>query len=526
MQEEKKTNQFMNISIISNIILEPFLRLSIKQYFIECETKIYLIPYGEHMEQEYLTQLSVSDQIIVWLNLESLLQTFGSSTNFIKLEIKDINKVLEICEFLFSDITQNSNAQILWFLFEDYDTKISITTGHIYDSLVDEINLKLSNQLSNRVDYIDLKRMIANVGISNAYNPKGKCRWNAPYSKVLVDTVAQELYKQYQISKGFSKKCLVLDCDNVLWGGILSEDGIENLQLGSNGFGRVYQDFQRFVLSLYHHGVILAICSKNSLSDVRRMFREHSEMILKEKHISCFQVNWNNKPNNIKNISEIFNIGLYDIAFIDDSVIEIEAVKSMLPEVTTILYEQYNVYTKFSCFNLKSNIDISNNEKRNETYRTNQYRKKLKSQYENYGEYIKALEIKLDIHLAKPTEYARISELTQRTNKCTNGVRYTVPEIKNKVISNELMLYSVSLKDRFSDLGIVGALGIKGDVLILFSLSCRALGRDVDKKMAEFTFDKYQIKEILFKSTGKNEEVKTLLLEFLSGNGMNYSKST
>lgn len=80
------------------------------------------------MEQEYLTQLSVSDQIIVWLNLESLLQTFGSSTNFIKLEIKDINKVLEICEFLFSDITQNSNAQILWFLFEDYDTKISITT--------------------------------------------------------------------------------------------------------------------------------------------------------------------------------------------------------------------------------------------------------------------------------------------------------------------------------------------------------------------------------------------------------------
>ena len=478
MQEEKKTNQFMNISIISNIILEPFLRLSIKQYFIECETKIYLIPYGEHMEQEYLTQLSVSDQIIVWLNLESLLQTFGSSTNFIKLEIKDINKVLEICEFLFSDITQNSNAQIQWFLFEDYDTKISITTGHIYDSLVDEINLKLSNQLSNRVDYIDLKRMIANVGISNAYNPKGKCRWNAPY------------------------------------------------QLGSNGFGRVYQDFQRFVLSLYHHGVILAICSKNSLSDVRRMFREHSEMILKEKHISCFQVNWNNKPNNIKNISEILNIGLYDIAFIDDSVIEIEAVKSMLPEVTTILNEQYNVYTKFSCFNLKSNIDISNNEKRNETYRTNQYRKKLKSQYENYGEYIKALEIKLDIHLAKPTEYARISELTQRTNKCTNGVRYTVPEIKNKVISNELMLYSVSLKDRFSDLGIVGALGIKGDVLILFSLSCRALGRDVDKKMAEFTFDKYQIKEILFKSTGKNEEVKTLLLEFLSGNGMNYSKST
>ena len=86
--------------------------------------------------------------------------------------------------------------------------------------------------------------------------------------------------------------------------------------------------------------------------------------------------------------------------------------------------------------------------------------------------------------------------------------------------------FCVQSYNRFSDLGIVGALGIKGDVLILFSLSCRALGRDVDKKMAEFTFDKYQIKEILFKSTGKNEEVKTLLLEFLSGNGMNYSKST
>lgn len=510
MHEDERKDQSLKISIISNIIFEPFLRPLIKQYFVKLKVKIQLVSYGEHMKQEYLTQISSSDQIIVWLNLENLLQTFGSYQNLISSEKKAINKIMEACRFLYIDITQNSNAQLLWLLFEDYYTKISVATGHIYSSLADKINLKLVSQLSNRVDYIDLKRIIANVGIGNAYNYKGQYRWNAPYSKALIDTVAQEFYKQYLIEKGISKKCLVLDCDNVLWGGILSEDGIENIQLGSGGFGPAYQNFQRFVLSLFHHGVILAICSKNSLSDVMMMFREHSEMILKEKHIACFQVNWDNKVDNIYKIADTLNIGLYSMVFVDDSDFEIQSVKQLIPEITALKYERDTIYNQLSCFNLKNKIAIESINQRNNTYKTNEQRNKLKENSKSFDDYLKALDMKIDIHLALPIEYSRIAELTQRTNKCTNGTRYTVSEIKKRVNSEYIKLYSVSVSDCFSDLGLVGAIEVEGKLLTLFSLSCRALGREVEGKIIQFILEKCQVENIKFKTTGKNDALKTL----------------
>jgi FkbH-like protein len=243
------------------------------------------------------------------------------------------------------------------------------------------------------------------------------------------------------------------------------------------------------------------------------MFREHSEMIFKEEHIACFQVNWDNKPENIMKIAKTLNIGWDSIVFVDDSPIEIEAIKAMLPEVTAILYERDMAYEQFSCFNLKSNVNVSNIEKRNETYHTNQSREVFQSQYDSYADYIAALGIKMDVHEAIPIEFSRISELTQRTNKCTNGKRYTVAEIKMRSTFNDVKLYSLSVSDRFSDLGLVGALEVEGDTVTLFSLSCRALGREIEYKMLEIIIGNRQIKNIEFKSTGKNENVKVLLLK-------------
>lgn len=147
--------------------------------------------------------------------------------------------------------------------------------------------------------FVALKRLIEKNGISNLYNTKSKYRWNAPYSKELIEFMEYEVYKQYQIYLLQSKKCVVLDCDNVLWEGVLSEEGIEGIRLDASGLCREYQDFQRFLLSLYYRGVILTICSKNDEADVLRVFREHTGMLLREEHIACFQVNWSDKPTNI-----------------------------------------------------------------------------------------------------------------------------------------------------------------------------------------------------------------------------------
>ena len=327
----------------------------------------------------------------------------------------------------------------------------------------------------------------------------------------MIESAAREIHKRYLIENGTTKKCLVLDCDNVIWGGILSEDGIENINLSKRGLGRPYQDFQKFILSLYYHGVILAICSKNDFSDVETVFSEHSEMILKMEHISCFKVNWENKAANIKLIAETLNIALDSIVFIDDSITEIHAVKTILPEVVSILYDHESIYDKLSCFNIKCDVDIKGIMKRSDTYRTNQFRKELEEQYENYDEYITSLDIKLDIHRAKPIEFARMAEITQRTNKCTNGKRYTVADIKVRIKNAISDFYTVGVSDRFSDLGLVGVVEVENNIVTLFSLSCRALGRNIENSMADFILRNHQVDKFEFYSTGKNEEFKRKL---------------
>ena len=474
----------IHIAVISNIVLEPYFEPMLKSCFYESRLIIHLIPYVEYEDEANQKLLAEADWMIVWLNFEKLFPDILSHIDLSAMsQQRAIDEVVALCEKLLADILTYTTAHILWFSFEDYYRESVVTLGYIYNELFDKINANLSKLLYDKATFIDLKHLIAEVGISNTYNLKEKYRWTAPYSKALIEALVNEIHKQYLIENGITKKCLILDCDNVLWGGILSENGIENLKLGGSAFGLTYQNFQRFVLSLYYHGVILAVCSKNDLADVMTMFREHSEMVLKEEHIACFQVNWEDKPANIKKISEKLNIGLDSIVFVDDSPIEIEAVKMMLPEVTAALYKHDMVYEQFSCFNLKNNINRTDIIKRNETYHTNQSRKALKSQYDSYADYINALEIKMDIHEATPIEFSRISELTQRTNKCTNGKRYTVAEINERIAFYEVKLYSLSVCDRFSDLGLVGALEVEADTLTLFSLSCRALGRMVEEKM-------------------------------------------
>ncbi len=518
--EMYKENEKKFISIVSNITLEPYFRLFIKSKFENDSIVIHSIPYGSYKER--IEQIVNSDIIIIWINLEMLyLDKFNLINSYqIGEQRAIIEMITSLCKELYNDVVERINAaQIMWFSFEDYYTLTSLVAGNIpfCKGIVSRINQNIYQQLYNKVYFIDLKRLIAQIGIANAYNPTGKYRWNAPYSRKLVEIVIDEIHKQYLIHKGVSKKCLILDCDNVLWGGIISEDGIEGIILDNQGKGRLYQDFQRFVLEMYYHGVMIAICSKNDFSDVHEMFQKHSAMILQEEHIAYFSVNWNNKSDNIKQISQELNIGLESMVFIDDSAAEIEAVKNSLPQVTSVIFDPISIYSQLSCFNLKSDVDIENIKKRNETYRTNQERKILKSHCANYFDYLNSLEMKIDIHKADLAEFNRVSELTQRTNRCTNGKRYTVSEIKKRVASPKVNLYCVLVSDRFSDLGLVGAVEVEDDVITLFSLSCRALERGIENKMLDFVLQKYKINSIEFKNTNKNKEVRAFFERMFPG---------
>ncbi len=504
------------LTIISNLPIEPFLAPSINHIFERngISIRTTYVNFAECSSAKALKVFEKSDFIVIIMNFETahpcLLE--GDPTNnadtIIDLE-------LEKAHYLWKIVRSNANTSVIWFEYEDFQwmTPQFVGSQHSLSGLIDKINIRIREEFNSRIVFIDTKHLIASIGISNAYCTKNKYRWNYPYSQLLSEKIGQEIYKQYLIAKGITKKCLILDCDNVLWGGILSEDGIKSLKLSGTGIGRFYQDFQQFVLSMYYHGVILSICSKNDLQDVLTVFREHSEMILKEEHIACFQVNWEDKPSNIERIAEMLNIGLDSMVFVDDSSDEIDAVKKQLPEVTTVRFHREIDYMQFSCFNLKSIIKFEDIEKRTETFRTNAKREDLKNQSGGYDEFIKALNVNTKIHRIVPTEYSRISELTQRTNKCTNGRRFEVQEIQNCIENNQAVFYSVHVSDRFSDFGLVGAFAVKENRLEMFSLSCRALGYDIEQTMLEYIFSKWKIEKVFFCSTGKNNSLKNKFVE-------------
>jgi len=503
-------NNIISIGIVTNITIAPHILSKLPLIFAKSNNKIQITTIS--LEDMYSKNLNTTilnlDFIVVCVNFASLYPNIEN--DIIKNDTAEndiINNTYSLCENIYNIIKEKTTSYVIWCNFEDYYLKQCYFLGTVdpINYIVSKINIKLSSMINQEDTIIDLKRIIAQLGIKNAYNDKEHYRWNNPYSQLLISNLCGEIYKQFLIYTSNTRKCLVLDCDNVLWGGILSEDGIDNIILSSSGQGKVFQDFQRYLLNMYYHGVILTICSKNDKNDVLRVFREHSEMILKEEHIAIIQANWDPKPDNIVKISTMLNIGLNSMVFIDDSDFEIYAVREMLNDITAIKFNKNNIYQDLSCFNLNKTTNIDNVKQRINTYQTNEKRYHLKKQYKIYEEYIKALETKTDIHITLPIEINRISELTQRANKYTNGARYTIAQLKNK-LNNNYTLYTVEVKDKFANLGIVGAIGFSGKTLDLFVLSCRALGRGVEDEMFKFCIKK-QILYFSFISTNKNIEL-------------------
>lgn len=481
----------MKILIITNITLEPYLGIKLNELFSSKSLSLDIITLSIMESLTMKESLKEVGIVVFLINLETLLPNWYIDVSLDTDSKTIVNNVINLVNQLNANICDNFDGLILWFGFEDYNIERHHVFGcvPVADGFADRLNERVKQEVHNNV-FIDLKRIVAEVGITNAYSSKGKFRWNAPYTKLLIDTMASEIYKQHLIYTGKSRKCIVLDCDNVLWGGILSEDGINEVKLSCDGLGREFQEFQRFILDLYYHGMILAICSKNDKTDVLQMIDKHPDMILKRNYFSIIKANWKDKVTNLIDISIYLNIGLDSIVFVDDSAYEIGLINNALPDVFAIRYNKNTIFEALSCINLKENADIASIERRNETYRTNELRENLRTQSGSIDEYLSSLQMEVIISEAKPIEYNRISELSQRTNKCTNGRRCTYADVCRLAEDNEMKLYTISIRDCFSDLGIVGALGIRNKFVELFSLSCRALGRNVEEQMIEFSQSK------------------------------------
>lgn len=361
---------------------------------------------------------------------------------------------------------------------------------------------------------IDLEKLMLRLGISQSLAEKEK-RWGDRYSAMLQEAVAREAVRVYELQHGRRKKCLVLDCDGVLWGGIISEDSLLGIVLSETGKGQLYQRFQLLAQRLNRHGIILAICSKNDEDDVQKVFCSHTAMKLQSDDIAAWSVSWEPKSQQIAKLAEKLQIDLRDMVLVDDSLWELEEVRSQHPQVACVLFDlaqgERQIYETLSeYFLLQPEDENLQNRLRLQTYADNAKREELKQSTGSYEEFLEKLGTKVEVRSATESDLARISDLSRRANQCTNGTRYS-PEDLQRLLEEGYQLQGVFISDIYRDLGLVGCIGIdqKERCLDLFCLSCRALGRRVEHQLLAALPP--EIVKIRWQDTGKNARLLDLI---------------
>ncbi len=491
----------LRISILRNVMLEPieaYLRYFAYQHGFSAQVRFgeYDNIFQEAVGVDDLLDEDV-DCILIFSFLENLSWDFAR--NFASLDenaiLREIERIQQYFDGVIRGIRRQTNGMILWHAVEiPSHPLMGILDSQVNDgqiAVIQKINNSLRKKLLETPNayYVDVNLCIIRIGARKFYDHRYWHIGRAPYSGEGLCEIALEDVKFIRALKGKNKKCLVLDCDDTLWRGIVGEDGLAGIKLDKTYPGSAYYEFQLEVLNLYNQGIIIALCSKNNEGDVWEVFRKHPDMVLREKHIAAAQINWRDKATNIRQIASDLSIGLDSIVFLDDSEFEINLIKKELPEVEAILLpkdkpvEYRRILASCGLFDA---LHLSEEDKkRGRMYRAEANRKKMRSEATDLESYYHSLQMIVEICPATDFEIPRIAQLTQKTNQFNLTTRrYSEADIA--AFSNSLdcdVLY-VKLNDNHGDLGIIGSCILKcdGDTVFLdtFLLSCRALGRGVE----------------------------------------------
>ena len=358
----------------------------------------------------------------------------------------------------------------------------------------DRLNERLARAATQeRTVYLhDVRYLSAKLGLAAWYDETAYCAYKTAFSMKVLPYYCHSLAHMIGSIYGRSKKCLVLDLDNTLWGGVVGEDGVDGLRLGNETpEGEAYLRFQRYVRELRARGVILAVCSKNDADTAREGF-SHPDSLLKEKDFAAFVANWKRKDENLRFISRELSIGLDSMVFLDDNPAEREIVKRELPEVSVpeitggdpcgyIRTLEDGMYFETTTL---SEDDL----KRAESYCGNRERRELERQVGAYDDYLKELDMTAELGSFSATYLDRIAQLTNKTNQFNLTTRrYTRTELEEIMADERYLTIYCRLSDRFGDNGVVSLLvgEQKEDVLHirLWLMSCRVLKRRVEDAM-------------------------------------------
>lgn len=339
---------------------------------------------------------------------------------------------------------------------------------------------------------LPVKDLISDIGRTLFYSNKMWYFGSMPYSMKGISALGN-LIKQYaSITKGAKKKCIAVDLDNTLWGGVIGEDGVDGIELSNNKEGARFKDTQRILKRMKERGVMVAILSKNNVEDVEPVY-SHPDMILQHEDFVAEVINWEPKSANIRQLAIDLNIGLDSFVFLDDNPAECEQMKGVCPEVTVIDFPKdssnlpdvvANAYNQYFLALEVTSEDI----KKTDMYRSEVKRKAEKSSSGSIEEFLTKLEMTMDIHLMKNPEEKRVTQLTNKTNQFNLTTRrYSEDEIHAFATAGDSDIVTVHMADKYGEQGLVAVLILKYEeetaVIDTFLMSCRVMGRCAENEI-------------------------------------------
>jgi FkbH-like protein len=358
-------------------------------------------------------------------------------------------------------------------------------------AMVHALNRDLSNAADDNVSIVDCDRLASMFGRDRWFDDRYWFRSKQALALDALPLLARHTAAVIAARLGLSRKCLVLDLDNTLWGGVVGEDGLQGIDLGGNAIGEAFVAFQEYVLELKARGVILAVASKNNEADAREVFEHHPDMRIRLDDISMFVVNWDDKASNLRRIADALDIGLEALALVDDNPAERQLVRRLLPEVDVVALpaepaDYRRALSKYLGF--ESVAITSEDRNRTAQYRARAAAAALRSSTADVESYYRNLRMEAVIAPFDELHLPRIAQLVGKTNQFNLTTRRRgLAELRRLQESNSHLARYLMLSDRFADHGLVAVLVAaveRGSVEIdTFLMSCRVIGRTVEAQL-------------------------------------------
>jgi FkbH-like protein len=335
---------------------------------------------------------------------------------------------------------------------------------------------------------LDYDALVARHGSEHWHDERKWLTARLPIAAGYLLQMAREWMRFIVPLSGRTAKVLVVDLDNTLWGGVIGEDGMAGIKVGAEYPGAAYQALQRALLDLSRKGILLAVCSKNNLDDAMEALENHPGMLVRAKHFAALRINWSDKAQNLREIAQELNVGIDALAFLDDNPFEREQVRAALPEVTVIdLPRNPLEYASAvrNCAAFERLTLSAEDQQRTEMYAAQKQRAGAEQTFQSKEDFFRFLEQEAELEPVSDLTLARVAQLTQKTNQFNLTTRrYTEPQIAEMANKREWHIFSIKVRDRFGDHGLVGVaiahdLGEQCEV-DTFLLSCRVIGRTVE----------------------------------------------